>query len=301
MTNTKTGKVEYEDPLILIYEKKISQIQPLLPILEKAAQTRKPLLIIAEDIEGEALTTLVLNKLRGGLNVCAVKAPGFGDNRKAQMQDMAILVGASLMSEDMGQKLEDMQLEHLGTCKSVTISKEDTTLMNGAADQAALTERCDQIRRAIEEVQSEYEKDKLKERLAKLTGGVAVIKVGGASEVEVGEVKDRLNDALCATKCAVEEGIVPGGGSALLYASRVLEGLEVDNFDQRVGVSIVKAALKQPCITIVKNAGAEGPVVVEKLLGEADLTKGYNAQTGEYVNMMQAGIIDAAKVRIYLT
>lgn len=168
--------------------------------------------------------------------------------------------------------------------------------MNGAADQAALSERCEQIRRAIDEVQSEYEKDKLKERLAKLTGGVAVIKVGGASEVEVGEVKDRLNDALCATKCAVEEGIVPGGGSALLYASRVLEGLEVDNFDQRVGVSIVKAACKQPCITIVKNAGAEGPVVVEKLLGEADLTKGYNAQTGEYVNMMQAGIIDAAKV-----
>jgi len=298
ITNTKTGKVEMEDPLILIYEKKISSIQPLLPVLEKVVQARKPLLIIAEDVDGDALTTLVLNKLRGSFNVCAVKAPGFGDNRKAQMQDLAVLTGAKLMSEDAGEKLEDITLEHLGSCKSLSISKDDCTILDGKVEKDNLEQRCEQIRQQIADTMSEYEKDKLKERLAKLTGGVAVIKVGGASEVEVGEIKDRLNDALCATKCAVEEGIVPGGGSALLYASRGLASLEssLSNFDQKVGVGIVRSALKQPCVTIAKNAGVEGAVVVEKLLSQDDVQQGYNAQTGEYVDMMKVGIIDAAKV-----
>jgi chaperonin GroEL len=298
ITNAKNGKVEMDDPLILIYEKKISSIQPLLPVLEKVVQARKPLLIIAEDVDGEALSTLVLNKLRGSVMVCAVKAPGFGDNRKAQLQDLAILTGAKLMSEDAGEKLEEITMEHLGSCKSLSISKDDSTILDGRVEKDHLEQRCEQIRQQISETTSEYEKDKLKERLAKLTGGVAVIKVGGASEVEVGEIKDRLNDALCATKCAVEEGIVPGGGSALLYASRNLATLEKElvNFDQKVGVNIVRSALKQPCVTIAKNAGMEGAVVVEKLVSMGDEKQGYNAQTGEYVDMMKAGIIDAAKV-----
>jgi chaperonin GroEL len=240
---------------------------------------------------------LVVNKLRGGLNVCAVKAPGFGDNRKAQLQDLCVLLGGELISEDAGQKLEDVQLAQLGTAKKVSVSKDSTTILEGSASKPEIEERCVQIKDALEQTTSEYEKDKLKERLAKLTGGVAVIKVGGASEVEVNEVKDRLQDALCATKCAIEEGIVTGGGTALLYSTRrVLSDLKLQNFDQNVGVSIVKAALRQPCATIVKNAGEEGAVVVETLLAKNDNKIGYNAQTGEYVDMMAAGIIDPTKV-----
>jgi chaperonin GroEL len=296
ITNAKMQKVEMEKPIILLFEKKISSVQPLLPLLEQVAKAQRQLLIIAEDIDGEALSILILNKLRGGLKVAAVKAPGFGDNRKAVLQDLAVLTGADLINEESGTKLEDVTMEQLGTCASVTIAKDDTIMLDGAGPADAIEERCEMIRDAIEASTSEYEKDKMKERLAKLSGGVAVIKVGGASEIEVGEVKDRLNDALNATQAALEEGIVPGGGTALLYAGLKLQDLKLDNLDQQVGVDAIKVALRQPCIQIAANAGEEGAVVVQNLLQNPTTSMGFNAQTGEYVDMIKAGIIDPTKV-----
>ncbi|OAY64255.1 Chaperonin CPN60-2, mitochondrial [Ananas comosus] len=296
VSNAKTQKCELEDPLILIYEKKISSINAVVKLLELALKRQKPLLIVAEDVESDALATVILNKLRAGIKVCAIKAPGFGENRKAILQDLAILTGGELITEELGMNLEKVEPHMFGACKKVTVSKDDTVILDGAGDKKAIEERCEQLRAAIEASTSDYDKEKLQERLAKLSGGVAVLKIGGASEAEVSEKKDRVNDALNATKAAVEEGIVPGGGVALLYASKELEKLETANFDQKIGVQIIQNALKTPVHTIASNAGVEGAVVVGKLLEQDNPDLGYDAAKGEYVDMVKAGIIDPLKV-----
>ena len=296
VTNADKMRVEFDDAYILINEKKLSSLNEMLPLLEAVVQTGKPLVIVAEDVEGEALATLVVNRLRGGLKVAAVKAPGFGDRRKAMLQDIAILTGGQAISEDLGIKMESVTLQMLGRAKKVMIDKENTTIVNGAGKKADIEARVAQIKAQIEETTSDYDREKLQERLAKLAGGVAVIRVGGATEVEVKERKDRVDDAMHATRAAVEEGIVPGGGIALLKATKALDGLTGDNADQTAGIAIIRRAIQAPIRQIVENAGVEGSIVVGKVLENNDASFGFNAQTEEYGDLVAMGVIDPAKV-----
>jgi len=296
VTNAEKMFAELEDPYILLHEKKLPGVQAILPFLEAVVQSGKPLLIVAEDIEGEALATLVVNKLRGGLKVAAVKAPGFGDRRKSMLEDIAILTGGQVISDDLGIKFENVTLDMLGRAKKVRIEKENTTIIDGAGKKADIEGRCTQIRAQIEETTSDYDKEKLQERLAKLAGGVAIIRVGGATEVEVKDRKDRVDDAMHATRAAVEEGVVAGGGVTLLYAGRALGGLNPENADQKAGIDIVRRALQAPARQIFENAGEDGSVIVGKLLEKGDANHGFDAQSGTYVDMVKAGIIDPTKV-----